>query len=213
MRILLAFFVALIIILPHIVPSAAFSLPVSRRQFGAAVLVQPPAAASSATNIGDNNVNTIIYHPLSITVDGTQVPVAAWYPFRKLQNTDTLSSYSTYYEHRISVSKIGKSLAGWNLPSFVDRNFSLQPSLGGTILSSSSRNMQLPTSVPVVLLAHGYLGSRFDLSHLGEALASAGFLVLSPEYPESLAASYDATNSITGVPIDRAIITNQYSKR
>ena len=70
-----------------------------------------------------------------------------------------------------------------------------------------------PSSWPVVLLAHGFLGSRFDLSHLGEALGRNGFLVLSPEYPESLAASYDVatrgSGSTTGVPIDRGIITDR----
>jgi hypothetical protein len=57
---------------------------------------------------------------------------------------------------------------------------------------------------PVVLLAHGYLGSRFDLSHLAETLAAAGFLVLSCEYPESLAASYDRVPGL-----DRAVIHQQ----
>ena len=32
--------------------------------------------------------------------------------------------------------------------------------------------------------------------------------MLSPEYPESLAASYDATDSATGIPIDRTSITS-----
>ena len=62
----------------------------------------------------------------------------------------------------------------------------------------------------MVLLAHGYLGSRFDLSHIREALASEGFLVLASEYPESLAASYDATSSDTGMPIDRMAITDKF---
>lgn len=50
----------------------------------------------------------------------------------------------------------------------------------------------LPLKAPVVILAHGCLGSRYDLSHLAEALASEGFTVLSPEYPESLSASYES---------------------
>lgn len=79
------------------------------------------------------------------------------------------------------------------------------------VLTSSSSNAKqtLPKSAPVVLKAHGYLGSRFDLSHLAEALASEGFLVLAAEYPESFPASYDSTQSSTGLSIDRTIITNQ----
>ncbi|KAL3808241.1 hypothetical protein ACHAXA_006517 [Cyclostephanos tholiformis] len=68
-----------------------------------------------------------------------------------------------------------------------------------------SQNIML--SCPVVLLDHGFLSSRFNLSHLGEALAFDGFLVLAPEYPESLAASYDvAQGTTTGNPINRGII-------
>jgi len=66
--------------------------------------------------------------------------------------------------------------------------------------------MNLPVSeVPVVLLAHGYVGSRFDLSHIAEALAAEGFVCFSPEYPESLAASYDARHP----GLDRTVITQQ----
>jgi len=64
--------------------------------------------------------------------------------------------------------------------------------------------MPLPSSGPVVVLAHGFLGSRFDLSHLAEELASQGFIVVSPEFPESLAASYPRTKDV-----DRAAITNK----
>ena len=61
----------------------------------------------------------------------------------------------------------------------------------------------------MVLLAHGFLGSWFNLSHLGESLDSEGFLVLAPKYPESLAATYDvAQGTTTGIPIDRKIITD-----
>jgi len=65
-------------------------------------------------------------------------------------------------------------------------------------------NVPLPSSAPVVFLAHGYLGSRFDLSHLAEALAAKGFLVVSAEYPESLAASYDRIEGL-----DRSVITTK----
>lgn len=181
-----------------------------------------PAAkvAKSSSVFGNDNINngstqsikTIIYNNLSVNVDGVQVPVASWRP--SIDNNENIQiNNNVYYQHRISVSKIGKALAGWKLPSFVDRNFSLRPSSlddsNNNVQISSSSQQQLPQSAPVVLLAHGFLGSRFDLSHLGEALAAQGFLVLAPEYPESLAASYDATESTSGIPIDRTIITDK----
>mmetsp|Transcript_28655 Transcript_28655/g.61128 ORF Transcript_28655/g.61128 Transcript_28655/m.61128 type:complete len:460 (+) Transcript_28655:85-1464(+) len=181
--------------------------------------IRAAASTTDATGINRDDgytqsINTIIYQPLSINVDGVQVPVAAWHSNVNSGGIKRFKS-NISYEHRISVSKIGKALAGWKLPSFIDRNFSLQPTsfIGSNNIRIASygndEKQQLPQSAPVVLLAHGYLGSRFDLSHLGQALASQGFLVLAPEYPESLAASYDAAESTSGIPIDRTIITDQ----
>ena len=67
-----------------------------------------------------------------------------------------------------------------------------------------------PSGRPVVILAHGFLGSRFDLSHLAEELASQGFVCFSPEYPESLASSYPKTEGLErGVINDRLLDTIQ----
>jgi len=108
------------------------------------------------------------------------------------------------YNHRISVKKIGELLAGWDfLPSFARSDFALRPTLSADRVVSGSDSIPLPRSGPVVLLAHGYLGSRFDLSHLAEELAAQGFIVCSAEYPESLAASYPRTQGL-----DRTVITN-----
>lgn len=232
--------------LMHGAPSFAFAAEdtTARRRSSETSVVRAAAAASSSSSNdapiegSSSKVKIIVYHPLSIQVDGITVPVAAWHPLSQLdidnsdgtnnsnaQTTRSISSsgsYGAFYQHRIAVSKIGKLLAGWNLPKFIDRSFELPPNLSiesnnVQVISSSSINndsndhhhQQLPQSAPVILLAHGYLGSRFDLSHLAETLASQGFLVLSPEYPESLAASYDATQStISGLSIDRTIITN-----
>ena len=177
--------------------------------------------------------NTVIYQPLSIDIDGVRIPIAAWYPSNNENSSDsskeecaTAVTNDVSYEYRISVSKIGKYLAQWNLPTFLDRNFKLLPSMtnGAVVVvqsipsndknSDSIQQLQLlpKSSYPTVLLAHGFLGSRFDLSHLGETLASNGFLVLSPEYPESLSSSYDISQStaFTGRrdSTDRTLITN-----
>lgn len=42
-----------------------------------------------------------------------------------------------------------------------------------------------PGRWPLVLLSHGYPGNRLLLAHLGEALASRGYLVASADHPES----------------------------
>ena len=197
------------------------------------------ASATTTTTVVDNDKsiqptprNTVIYQPLSIDIDGVRIPIAAWYPSNNENSSDSKEDCATAvtndvsYEYRISVSKIGKYLAQWNLPTFFDRNFKLLPSMtnGAVVVvqsipsndknGDSLQQLQLlpQSSYPMVLLAHGFLGSRFDLSHLGETLASNGFLVLSPEYPESLSSSYDISQStaFTGRrdSTDRTLITN-----
>lgn len=177
----------------------------------------PSSSAASMSRDGTNNIEktTIVYQPLSVTISGVDVPVAAWHPAPLADSTTTLQPLNSY-KHRISVQKIGKKLAGWNfIPSFANRNFDLRPGAQNNNLRvvTPVQQQQLPSS-PVVILSHGYLGSRFDLYPLAEALASEGFLVLSPEYPESLADSFDAeiidkrSGEIQTI-IDREMITNQ----
>jgi hypothetical protein len=180
--------------------------------------------SSSSASMSDDSSNvekrTVVYQPLSVAVSGVKVPVAAWHPpIKDSITTTTKMKPLDSYQHRISVQKIGKKLAGWNfIPSFANRNFALRPSAQNSNLSivttTQQEQQQLPSSTPVVILAHGYLGSRFDLYHLAEQLASEGFLVLSPEYPESLADSFDSTIIDTNSGeiqyiIDRDMITNQ----
>ena len=191
----------------------AFALNNAHPRPAAVAATSMPGGVGKGSPPQSTNTKTVIYQPLSIDVGEVRVPVAAWYLSNDHDDVTTITIVDTFYEHRISISKIGKFLAGWNLPSFFDRNFSLKPTLVDVRTLSSDERRGLPKSCPVVLLAHGFLGSRFDLSHLGEALASDGFLVLSPEYPESLAASYVVTQSMTaGLPIDRRTITDTLLK-
>jgi hypothetical protein len=123
--------------------------------------------------------SSVAYRSLKVDisqgVEQVSVPVAMWFPIKN--NVSVSSSSVAKYSHRISVKKIGQLLAGWEfIPEFASKDFSLSPTLSSdtTGLVVSGENMELPTRGPVVLLAHGYLGSRFDLSHLAEALASQG---------------------------------------
>ena len=185
--------------------------------FASGASTSTTSAASLRRNDGINtDKTTIVYQPLSVTVSGVKVPVAAWHPPLKDSTTTSTMQPLNSYKHRISVQKIGKKLAGWNfIPSFANRNFDLLPGAQNSNLRvvTSIQQQQLPSS-PVVILSHGYLGSRFDLYPLAETLASEGFLVLSPEYPESLADSFDAeiidknSGDIQTI-IDRDMITNQ----
>lgn len=138
-------------------------------------------AADIATN--GAGASTVAFDDASVTIDGTGqvVPVAVWYP------TDATSSGATpTYPHAISVAKIARVLLNLpeSTPRFLDRDFPLAPSAG---IVSSSAKTQPSKVVGAVVLCHGYLGSRFDLVDLAEALAASGFLVAAPEFAESLA--------------------------
>ena len=165
--------------------------------------------ATTATQMNGNldSIKKVAYKSLSINLDTTQVPVACWFPLASATDStlvDTTPKTSPIYQHRISVRKIGQMLARWDIPKFVCRNFAINPSTNYVVDGS---NAPFPTqAAPVVLLAHGYLGSRFDLSHLAETLAEQGFVCIAPEYPESLAASYDPADGIDRLRINQALL-------
>lgn len=165
----------------------------------------PALAFSSSRSAPQASVSDVAYRALTLDFGpGVTVPVAVWHP---MDGDGAILTETATYNHRISVAKIGDLLAGWDfIPSFASRNFVLKPSLtNAKVLAAPRTNvMPLPSSGPVVILAHGFLGSRFDLSHLAEELASEGFIVVSPEFPESLAASYPRTEGM-----DRAAITDK----
>lgn len=208
---------------------------VSRKSFvqgvtiGGALLFNPTHALSLPTSMNTNlpsstsqpsattaNTASVAYQDLSLSMGGefgeATVPVACWYPNTRTAAIDEDSQQqpqqqkSVTYPHRISVRRIGQMLARWDfIPEFVARDFPLAPTIHGVVDGS---DIPLPAKAPVVLLAHGYLGSRYDLSHLAEALAAEGFVCFSPEYGESLAASYDRCEG----RLDRTVVTNRLLK-
>ena len=151
---------------------------------------------------------TAAYKPLSLSLPEAEIPVACWFP---VVGSDQGAMNGTppqvpTYSHRISVRKIGQLLANWNnIPGFVFKDYSLRPT-SNLVLDGSDLPLPTQQQVPVVILAHGYLGSRFDLSHLAETLAGHGFLCMAAEYPESLAASYDPPVGLDRTRINQALL-------
>ena len=95
------------------------------------------------------------------------------------------------YPHFISVAKRARVLlarlsprrGGWTARAPCSRRAPACASRRAARTSSAAA--AAPGKVAV--LCHGYLGSRFDLVDLAEALAREGFLVLAPEFAETLA--------------------------
>ena len=195
--------------------SAVLGLLCSSGGTANAMTIQPPSSSSgimsstTITSMTSPPSYLASYKSLSIPVEqfGVTVPVACWIPSKNNDASPTASLSSVSYDHRISVRRIGQLLAKWDfIPEFTSRDFTLSPtspyvSTGADLPSSDDKG------IPVVILAHGYLGSRYDLSHLAEQLANEGFLCLAPEYPESLAASYERMDGL-----DRAVINDRLLK-
>lgn len=162
---------------------------------------------SISSKEGDNE-KYVCYTSIDVPLEGygIDIPVAIWSPISK-EEVSRVTAYSmnTKYDHQISVSRIGELLAGWKLPSFLKRSYELDPYLSKNVVDGNTVDgfTSAPNNFPLVMFAHGYLGSRFDMSHIAETLAQDGFICVSPEYPESLAASYERIDGI-----DRSMITS-----
>lgn len=203
------------------IPKSAFGRNAVSIGLDSASILESGSGPGSALSLARN----VAYQELKVSLPdyGVDVPVAAWFGIDIKDVSVSLSAPTAVYQHRISIQKIGSMLANLNfIPSFACRDFKLSPRLtvgnsgvqvidsnGNSKNNNNSNNVSIPSDKPVVILAHGFLGSRFDLSHLAEELASQGFVCLSPEYPESLANSY-ITNKETG--LDRSIINQQLLK-
>ncbi|CTQ31538.1 alpha/beta hydrolase family protein [Jannaschia rubra] len=77
-----------------------------------------------------------------------------------------------------------------------------------TLTGMAARDaVPLEGSYPLVLLSHGYPGNRFLLSHLGENLASKGYVVVSADHPDS---TYDDMgdfgSTLVNRPLDHAFL-------
>jgi hypothetical protein len=73
-------------------------------------------------------------------------------------------------------------------PGGVYRAITRDPSLTVTLRGRAVRDaspLVAPAPFPLVIVSHGYPGNRYLLSHLGENLASKGYVVVSIDHPES----------------------------
>ncbi|WP_179378894.1 alpha/beta hydrolase family protein [Jannaschia marina] len=60
---------------------------------------------------------------------------------------------------------------------------------------------------PLVVISHGYPGNRFLMSHLGENLASKGYVAVSADHPESTYSDQKAfISTLVNRPVDQAFL-------
>ncbi|KAG7349538.1 dienelactone hydrolase family protein [Nitzschia inconspicua] len=204
-----------------------FTIPnTSVNAFSASVI---PSSVSSTVSTIDPKIAsnptkpTVAYKtvPLPLTGFGINAPLAVWYPVSETDSSlqpqaaaaSEVAPPSTpvKYDYQISVRRIGELLARWDfIPGFVTRKFTFERSNNDSddkntnIHFVDGKHVPLPTKAKVVVLTHGFLGSRFDLSHIAEDLAARGFVCVAPEYPESLEASYPRLEGL-----DRKVVNDR----
>jgi hypothetical protein len=135
-------------------------------------LVNPSSAFASAgindnrssMEMRDSSSSEVAYKTVSLNIleFGVQVPVACWFPAYSSASKVPFGSRPKY-QHRISVKRIGELLAGWDfIPEFASRNFAFSPTTSsGSVLNGD--NFPFQARSKVIILSHGFLGSRFDL--------------------------------------------------
>ncbi|MFT2109921.1 alpha/beta hydrolase family protein [Marinomonas sp. 2405UD68-3] len=82
-----------------------------------------------------------------------------------------------------------------------------------TLTGKAQRDLppiQIGSSFPLIILSHGYPGNRYLLSHLGENLASKGYVVVSIDHTESTYHDKAAFGStLVNRPLDQMFVLNK----
>lgn len=96
------------------------------------------------------------------------------------------------------------TLAPGQTPGGTYQTVARDPSIAVTLRGQAVRDATLSTAggpFPLVLLSHGYPGNRYLMSHLGENLASKGFVVVSIDHADS---TYDDQQAFASTLYNRA---------
>ncbi|MEO1422656.1 MAG: dienelactone hydrolase [Pseudomonadota bacterium] len=155
-------------------------------------LLRPDAPALAEPGPHPVGVRTVtLTHPDQIdvlkTVEGAEPPrtdriltVEIWYP--AVEGTEAGAVYDT-----------------------VTRDGSTPIQLVGSAARDAAPN--LDRAYPLVILSHGYPGNRFLMSHLGENLASKGYVVASIDHQDSTYSDQAAFGStLVNRPLDQRFI-------
>jgi predicted dienelactone hydrolase len=86
-----------------------------------------------------------------------------------------------------------------------------------TVLSGKATREAAPDAsgapYPLVIISHGYPGNRFLLSHLGENLASKGYVVVSIDHTDSTYSDQAAFGStLLNRPLDQLFVLNEMAR-
>jgi len=112
--------------------------------------------------------------------------VEVWYPAELADNQQPGSAYTT-----------------------TTRNPAVTATLyGRAVRDAAARTMAEP--MPLIIISHGYPGNRYLLSHLGETLASKGYVVASIDHRDSTYTDQQAfASTLYNRPLDQLFVLDQ----
>ena len=108
------------------------------------------------------------------------------------------------------------ALSGGQTPGGQYQAITRNPEITATLYGKAVRDAAPLTSdgkFPLVIISHGYPGNRYLLSHLGENLASKGYIVASIDHTDS---TYDDQQAFPSTlynrPLDQRFVLNSMAK-
>lgn len=108
------------------------------------------------------------------------------------------------------------SLAGNQQPGTDYRVITRDPTITATLHGRAVRDLPVMTSgapFPLVIVSHGYPGNRFLMSHIGENLASKGFIAVAIDHRDS---TYDDQKAFASTlynrPFDQLFVLNEIDR-
>jgi len=109
------------------------------------------------------------------------------------------------------------SLAPGQPPAGVYRTVARDPArateLHGRAVRDAAPAVPPAGGYPLVIVSHGYPGNRYLLSHLGENLASKGFVVAAPDHPDSTYADQKAfASTLYNRPYDQLFVLDELDR-
>jgi predicted dienelactone hydrolase len=88
-----------------------------------------------------------------------------------------------------------------------------QVTLSGKAIRNAEPKTEGGAPYPFVIISHGYPGNRFLLSHLGENLASKGYVVASIDHTDSTYSDQGAFGStLVNRPLDQKFVLNEMER-
>ena len=176
------------------------------------------AFAAVGAHAQNNPINTIRHDAPQLAEFGDHAIGVRTLQFTDKNRPDILNTAvggeTQYYDRSLTVEIwYPARLSNGKKPGVQYRTVTRNPAITATLSGTAVRNADALSgngAYPLVIISHGYPGNRYLLSHLGENLASKGYVVASIDHADS---TYDDQQAFASTlynrPLDQLFVLNQ----